>query len=93
MILYNGLGCYSAPCLGMGKRDARGAKLLVWGFQLGRSVLFQVPCSECTSDLVVQMSKASGWVTTCDTVGINLVPVLFVASPSLLPNHSQIPNG
>lgn len=62
--LGNGLGCDSAPCLGWANLTLGEAKLLVWGSEMGRSALSQVPCSECTSDLVLQMSKASGWVTT-----------------------------
>ena len=71
------------------------AKLLIWGSKLGKSAPHWVPRSECTPDLVLQMSKATGWDYYLGTAGMNLVcqdRVLVVASPSPLLHHSQIPS-
>ena len=49
------------------------ANFLIWGFQSSRSVPGLLPYSKSTIDLVLQMSKASGWGYYLDTVGMDLV--------------------
>lgn len=72
----------------------RALAKLIWGPKSGRSALYHVLWSECTPDLVLQMSKTTGWDYYLGTAGLNMgcqIRVLVVARLSL--HHSQVVSG
>lgn len=94
-ILSSGSGYDSAPLPGWGQTRLQGWQISL-GPESGRSASCWVPWSDCTIDLVVQVTKAAGWDYYLEAAGRNSVWkiwVLIVASPSPLLHHNLIPSG
>ena len=77
----------------MGKPSSRTGKTPVWGSESIRSALCYVLRSDCTTNLVLQMSKATGWEYYMGITGMNCIcQDLCAHCCRLLPwlHHSQI---
>lgn len=57
----------------MGKPGSWGGRTCTWGSESGRSAPCQVPQSGCAPSLVLQVSKATGWVYYQDPAGVNFI--------------------
>ena len=95
--LYSGCGCDSASCLSIDIPGSRASKTPCLKMWTGRSASCQVPWSKCAPDLVLQMSKATGWdyllLGHCryELCLPKSVCWLLQAPPPFL-HHSQIPS-
>lgn len=81
--------CDLAPCLGLGKLGFKSGK--THHVRILQICIPPNPQLRVHLDLVLQMSESAGWAMQVWT-WFAKVHVLFVASPSLILHHSQIPS-